>query len=274
MACADLHVGRALHGRSLLEDQKALLASLADMARDHHADCLLVAGDLYDRSVPGTEAIQAVDAFLTTLAGTHGIPTLVIAGNHDSPERMDFAAGLLESRGLRMEGSWKPTPRPVVIRNAEGSLEVRILPVPFVEPVHARHLLEEPSLDSHQKAWETFLAQLPPPSASEASCVHVLACHAYVAGGSESESERPLSMGASSLVTPGTFGGFHLVFAGHLHRQQHVQPHVFYPGSPLVYSASEAGQEKYVLLLELTPPEEKGPPASPAARGPHPHELW
>lgn len=295
--CADLHIGKSLHGRSLLEDQNQLLDSMVDLARTQEADCVCLAGDIFDRSVPGTEAVETADRFLTALAGTSGISTLLIAGNHDSPERLDFAAGLLGRQGLHIHGRWMPNPRPLELAPADGSFRLRLLPVPYAEPVQVRHALADDTIDSHQHAWEAFMTRYlasgftgpgpaqPGPATPEPApgttpdqpavtlppgppALDILVCHAYLAGGEESESERPLSIGASSLVEARVFEAFDAVFAGHLHRQQFIPPRIWYPGSPYTYSASECGQEKYVLLLEVRPsPAVSGAAGNPDAAG-------
>ncbi len=251
LVCADLHIGRSLHGRSLYDDQAHILHQIAQLAAQKSVVALIMAGDLFDRSVPSSEALHLADQFFSSLIDEHGLSVILIAGNHDSPERLDFAATLLGKQGLHIVAKWHAEPQCFVFEIA--GQRIGIAAVPYVEPSLVRNLLENEQIRDHQEAWQAYL----PLVSSHLDRLHLdkrlLLCHAYLAGGQDSESERPLSIGASGIVDSQLFAGFDAVLAGHLHRPQHIRPNIYYAGSPLVYSQSECGQEKSVLLVDLKP---------------------
>jgi len=260
LALADLHLGRSLYGYSLIPDQEYILEQIAQILEQEELDALCIAGDLFDRSVPSTEALRLADQFFMRLAGDLHIPTLVIAGNHDSPERLDFVASLLSRQGLYIQGAWNPKPQILELQSKDASTRLRLHPIPYAEPGLVRSKLGNPQVLDHQSAWDQFLASYEPIKNPSEGNFEVLVCHAYIAGGQESDSERPLSLGNSFLVQAASFAPFDLVIAGHLHRPQHIQPQIFYPGSPLVYSASECGQEKSLLLFSLSSQKDRSLP--------------
>ena len=255
---ADWHLGRVHHGVSLLEDQAHILGEFVRLAADVRPDAILLAGDIYDRSVPPAEAVRLLDLVLTELVRGLRIPVVMIAGNHDGPDRLAFGAGLLGGAGLTVRGPFDAQARPLLLHDAHGTVAVHALP--YAEPAVVRSAVasrqggddEEGArvIDCHQAALAVQLqaarAAQPPGTRS------VVVAHAFVLGGSESESERPLSVGASGAVDAALFDGFDYVALGHLHRPQQVgQVRIQYSGSLLKYSFSEADHVKSVNLVEL-----------------------
>lgn len=244
---ADWHLGRYLHGRSLLEDQAHMLSQLVDLARDEAVDAVVVAGDVYDRSIPPAEAVALLDEVLSRLVVECGICVIVIAGNHDSPERIGFGGRVSQARGLVLRGALQHL-EPVVLRDAHG--EVAFHPLPYVDPLFARALPGGEAVGDHQSALGHVLGSIR--QGFVAGRRNVLVAHAFVAGGSESESERPLSVGGSGMVGTDTFDGFDFVALGHLHRPQNVgSERIHYAGSLLKYSFNEVDHAKSVSLVEL-----------------------
>lgn len=242
----DWHLGRYLHGYSLLEDQAHVLAQLVALARDKAVDAVLIAGDVYDRSLPPAEAVALLDKVLAELVMAHGIRVVLIAGNHDSPERIGFGSKVFQEGGLYLRGTLDDL-SPVVLRDQHG--EVAIFALPYVEPIQARALPGGEGVHDHQSAMshvtQLLRRQIRPDQRT------LLVGHAFVAGGSESESERPLSVGGSGIVAADTLDGFDYVALGHLHRPQRINERIHYSGSLLKYSFNEVSQPKSVSLVEL-----------------------
>ncbi len=260
---ADWHLGRVHHGVSLLEDQARILRDFVRLAAELRPDAILLAGDIYDRSVPPSEAVRLLDMVLTELVQGLRIPVVMIAGNHDGPDRLAFGASLLGGAGLSVRGVVDPQARPIVLHDGHGPVAIHALP--YAEPGMVRAILGDRAqgsalsiddettarvIDSHQAA---LAAQLRAARAVHpAGARSVVVAHAFVLGGSESESERPLSVGASGAVSASLFDGFDYVALGHLHRPQQVgEARIQYSGSLLKYSFSEADHIKSVNLVEL-----------------------
>ncbi|MBI3948903.1 MAG: exonuclease SbcCD subunit D [Acidobacteria bacterium] len=245
---ADWHLGRLFHGRHLTDDQAHVLNQLVDLVNDAKADALLIAGDIYDRAVPPPEAVTLLDDILSRVAKGLNVPVILIAGNHDSPHRLAFGSRLLATEGLHIFGSLAPEIMPVVLHDGAGP--VYIYSLPYAEPSVVRECLACDTIQDHNTAMRALLARVreihPPGQRS------ILVTHAFVAGGQESESERPLSVGGASTVDPACFQGFHYVALGHLHRPQTASSDsIRYSGSLLKYSFSEANHVKSVHLVEM-----------------------
>jgi exonuclease SbcD len=243
---SDWHLGRALHEASLLEDQAWVLERLLDAVRTERPDLLVVAGDVFDRAVPPTEAVKLLDEVLTRLADL-GVPAVVIAGNHDSAERLAFGARLLASRGVHLRGSLTDVGRPVELPG-KGF----VYALPFVDPELVRGLTGDEALRGHAAATERLLAPVRADAAGRAAPT-VLVAHAFVQGAAETpDSERPTSVGTAGSVPESTLAGFDYVALGHLHAPQEIAPGIRYSGSLLKYSFAEAEHRKGALLVEVT----------------------
>jgi len=243
----DWHLGRYLHGVSLLEDQAYVLAQFVDLARSEKVDAVIIAGDVYDRSVPPADAVAVLDDVLSRLVVGAGIPVILIAGNHDSPERIGFGGRIFGKQGLSLRGTLQDL-SPVLLTDAHGT--VAIHPLPYVEPVFARALPGGETVCDQQSAMTHVMTILR--AQRQPGQRNVLVGHAFVAGGAESESERPLSVGGSGAVAAGTFEGFDFVALGHLHRPQNVgSDRIHYPGSLLKYSFNEVDHAKSVSLIDI-----------------------
>ncbi|MCD7753669.1 MAG: exonuclease SbcCD subunit D [Clostridiales bacterium] len=243
---SDLHLGKRLNGCSLLADQRAMLEQVLRLSEE--ADAVLLAGDIYDRADPSAEAVSLFDRFLTRLSG-RGKPVCIISGNHDSPQRLSFGASLMGESGVHIAPVYDGTVEPVIFRDAWGEVAVWLLP--FLKPAALRPVCPEGSVSTCQEAvaWALERMDLDP------ACRNVLVAHQYVAGTALCQSEE-LNIGGLDQVDAALFDGFDYVALGHIHTPQQVgRETVRYCGSPLKYSASEAGQTKGALLVTL---EEKG----------------
>lgn len=234
------------HARSLLEDQAWVLDQLLALVRDLRPDAVLIAGDVYDRAVPPPEAVALLDDVLARIVVDAGVPVVMIAGNHDSAQRLGFGARLLTARGLHVAGLAGREAACVTLSDAAG--EVRIYALPYAEPAAVRDAFGV-ELPGHEAA---LAARLDAIRASHpAHARSVVVAHAFVIGGEASESERPLSVGGSGAVAASVFDGFDLVALGHLHRPQTFNERIHYAGSLLKYSLSEVTHAKSVSLIEL-----------------------
>ncbi len=261
---ADWHIGKTLFGLSLLDDQRHVLAQLLDHVRAHKPDAVVVAGDIYDRSVPPADAVQLLDETLTKLVVDLQTPVVVIAGNHDGPERLGFGAALLQRAGLTVRGPVDLDAQP--IRLHSHGITVALCPLPYAEPATVRSLLGEDArgaVPDHQAALRAQIARIREHLRPDELAVAV--AHAFVQGGKVvdhsaqeySEIERPLAVGGTAVVDPSVFDGFAYTALGHLHQPQRVGTArvgahaVRYSGSLLQYSFAEANQARSATLVEL-----------------------
>ncbi len=243
---ADWHLGRLFHGRHLTEDQAVVLERLVDLLRDAKAEALVIAGDVYDRAVPPVEAVRLLDDVLTRVRRDVGIPVILIAGNHDAPDRIGFGARLLAGEGLHVFGRPGEAPGAVDLRDGHGP--VRFHALPYAEPALVREATGNEEVHTHDAAFREVLAR----ARRDGGARHVLVAHAFVAGATESDSERPLSVGGSGAVGADALAGFDYVALGHLHRPQRAGSECArYAGSLLKYSFSEADHRKGVLVVEM-----------------------
>ena len=243
---SDWHLGRILHGTHLTLDQSVLLEEIGDITEAEKPDALIIAGDVYDRAVPPPEAVALLDAFLKRVIGELQIPVVMIAGNHDSPERLAFGSSILSSQGLWVSGSMELAP-PLCIEDAHGPLEIWSLP--YVAPGRVRELLGDPTIRGHQSATAAMCDLVRSRTSAPRS---VLVSHAFVTGGTTCDSERPLSVGGAGTVDASAFEGFSYVALGHLHRAQQVgSGPLHYAGSPAKYSISEISHKKSLNRVEI-----------------------
>ncbi|MDD3411417.1 MAG: exonuclease SbcCD subunit D [Eubacteriales bacterium] len=246
---ADLHLGKKLCEAALLADQRWMLNRLLEIAAEEKADALLIAGDVYDKSVPPAEAVGLLDEFLTRLSES-GVPAFVTSGNHDSAERLAFAGRLLTARQIYLSHAYDAahaSPEPILLRDEFGEAAVHLLP--YLKPAHVRAAFPEARIETYTDALRQAIDCLP----VDASRRNVLVCHQLVTGARRSESEE-LSIGGLDNVDASVFAPFDYVALGHLHHAQSIGGDaIHYAGSPLKYSFGEANDEKSVTLAELGP---------------------
>lgn len=244
---SDWHLGRQFHNVSLLDDQRHVLRQIIDIVRDREVDVVLVAGDVYDRSVPPAAAVELLDDTIHRICAELKVPMILLAGNHDGPRRLGFAARQLAGAGLHVAGPLWSVPRPVVLKGATG--EVAFYPIPYADPATVREIHGAEVAD-HDSALAYLLGRVRADNGPARPCV-VLA-HCFLAGSEPSESERPLSLGGADAVSPEHFRNFSYAALGHLHGPQwRGAEHIRYSGSPLKYSFSEERQRKSVTLVDL-----------------------
>jgi exonuclease SbcD len=250
---SDWHLGRTLHGESLLEHAAGFLDWLLTVAADRGADAVVVAGDVYDRAVPPPDAVAVLDAALTAFARA-AIPVLLISGNHDSAVRLGFGSGLSQTAGIHLRTRPGDIARPVVLADDAGP--VGLYGVPYLLPdAVAADLGTERSHASVLAA----AARLVHADARERGIGRVvIAAHAFVTGAVPSESERDIRIGGIGDVPASVFGPASYVALGHLHGPQAVsagpggETTVRYAGSPLAFSFSERDQRKSVTVVDIS----------------------
>lgn len=241
---ADLHLGKRVNGFSMLEDQAHILRQILAILDDEQPDGVLIAGDVYDKSVPSVEAVGLLDGFLTELRA-RGVPVLLISGNHDSPERLAFGGRVMDSCGIHISPVYDGALAPVTLQDAFGPVHVWLLP--FVKPAHVRRWFPDADIESYTDAMAEAVAHMDIDTAAR----NVLVTHQFVTGGARSGSEE-LSVGGTDNVDSGVFAPFDYVALGHLHGAQHIgRETIRYAGSPLKYSFSETRQHKSVTVVTL-----------------------
>lgn len=241
---ADLHLGKRVNGFSMLEDQAHILRQILAILDDEQPDGVLIAGDVYNKSVPSVEAVELLDGFLTELRA-RGVPVLLISGNHDSPERLAFGGRVMDSCGIHISPVYGGALAPVTLQDGFGPVHVWLLP--FVKPTHVRRWFPDADIESYTDAVAEAVAHMDIDTAAR----NVLVTHQFVTGGTRSGSEE-LSVGGTDNVDSGVFAPFDYVALGHLHGAQHIgRETVRYAGSPLKYSFSEARQHKSVTVVTL-----------------------
>ena len=241
---ADLHLGKRVNGFSMLEDQAHILRQILAILDDEQPDGVLIAGDVYDKSVPSVEAVELLDGFLTELRA-RGVPVLLISGNHDSPERLAFGGRVMDSCGIHISPVYDGALAPVTLQDEFGPVHVWLLP--FVKPAHVRRWFPDADIESYTDAVAEAVARMDIDTAAR----NVLVTHQFVTGGARSGSEE-LSVGGTDNVDSGVFAPFDYVALGHLHGAQHIgRETIRYAGSPLKYSFSEARQHKSVTVVTL-----------------------
>ena len=248
---SDLHLGRLLHRYSLQEEQTERLEHIRLIAQKEQPDAVLIAGDVYDRSIPPVYATQLLDGFLAALAKITTV--CVISGNHDSAERLAFLSGPLKESGLHISPAYRGSITPITLTDEHGPVDIWLLP--FVKAATIRPYFPDETIETTHDAVNCAIRHM----AIAPERRNVLVSHQFVAGGKLSGSEETaalatadVSVGGSDMVDAGVFSPFDYVALGHIHRAQNVgSERIRYCGTPMAYDFSEAGTEKTVSVVEL-----------------------
>ncbi|NOH79957.1 exonuclease SbcCD subunit D [Vibrio sp. RE86] len=244
---SDWHLGRQFHNVSLLDDQKAVLEQIIDYITANPVDALVIAGDIYDRSVPPTAAIELMNQFVSRVCGELNMPIIMIPGNHDGAERLGFGSNQMKGAGLHILANFEDMLRPVVIQSESGP--IAFYGMPYNDPELVRHHFKQP-VSTHDEAHRLLCDEIK--QAFIPDGINVLLSHCFVDGAIESDSERPLSIGGSDRVSHEHFTDFDYVALGHLHQpQKKGEEYIRYSGSLMKYSFSEQHQKKGMTLVEL-----------------------
>lgn len=242
---SDWHLGATGGERDLWDDQKYFIDAICGIVREKRVDAVLLAGDVYDRSVPAASAIGLYDYAMNRLCGELGVKVLAIAGNHDSAERLASCAGLLDKAGLYLQGAAQREPRVVEFADSQ----VFFLPWMTEEKIKSLYPEERDGITDLTEAYrvavnhmrETFIP----------GKHHLLLSHAFITNAETSTSDRAAEIGFATQVSASVFEGFDYVALGHIHKPQQVNPFIRYSGSPMAYSfGKEEHQEKSVTLID------------------------
>jgi exonuclease SbcD len=243
---SDLHLGKRVNEYSMLEDQRYILSEILRLIDLEQPDAVLIAGDVYDKSVPSAEAVELLDDFLVRLA-ERKLQVFVISGNHDSPERLAFGGRLMEQSGVHLSPVYQGAVTPFTLTDAYGPVAIYLLP--FLKPAHVRRFFPDEEIVSYTDALRTAIGAME----VDPQIRNVLLTHQFVTGAARCESEE-LSVGGTDNVDASVFDGFDYVALGHIHGPQQVgRATIRYCGTPLKYSFSEARQQKSVTVVELGP---------------------
>ena len=241
---SDLHIGKRVNGYSMLEDQQYILKKILELTEEEKPDGVIIAGDVYDKSVAPAEAVGLFDDFLVGLSELTP-HTFIISGNHDSPERLAFGGRLMEKSGIHISPVYNGELTPVSLNDRWGAVDVYMLP--FVKPVNVRQFFPDEEITGYTDAVKTALTGLPLNKGNR----NVLITHQFVTGAERCESEE-ISVGGSDNVDASVFEGFDYVALGHIHGAQNIgSERIRYCGTPLKYSFSEANHKKSVTIVEL-----------------------
>lgn len=245
---SDIHLGKRVNEFSMLEDQAHILKKILAVVDEEKPDGVLIAGDVYDKSVPSTEAVQLFDDFLVRLA-ERKLPVFIISGNHDSPERLSFANRLINAVGIHLAPVYSGVVEPITLSDEYGPVNVYMLP--FIKPAHVRGFFPDTEITGYSDAVAAAIGRMNIDKTKR----NVLITHQFVTGAQRSDSEE-LSVGGTDNIGAEVFCDFDYVALGHIHGPQNMDSgRIRYCGSPLKYSFSEAAQQKSVTVAEL---KEKG----------------
>jgi exonuclease SbcD len=246
---SDWHLGRQFHNVSLLEDQAYVLDQIFDIAVRETVDAVVIAGDVYDRTVPPARAVSLLDSILDRLCRDLALPVIMIPGNHDSPERLGFGARQLSGSGLHIIGSTDAILSPVMLSDAYGQLA--FYGIPYLEPVMAREYFEV-ELSGHDETLAYVAERIKTHNQQNGRFRTVVVSHCFLDGGEDCESERPLSVGGADRVSAKIFKTFDYTALGHLHGPQFkLINKIRYSGSILKYSFSEEHHNKSVTIVDM-----------------------
>lgn len=262
----DWHIGKIVNEFSMIEEQEFILEQLIKVIEEEKPNTLVIAGDLYDRSIPPVEAVELLDRVFSKILLEIKIPILAIAGNHDSAERLSFASRILTKNGLHIAGTFDKEIKRVVLEDEHGPVNFYL--VPYGDPREIRHILEDDEISTHDDAMKKIIEKIK--ESMNHSEKNVLVAHGYVtfmkekalesideeghvrAGLQTSDSERLLSIGGTDLVSGKHFDCFNYTALGHLHGPQKVgSDKMRYSGSLLKYSFSETNHKKGVTIVNI-----------------------
>ena len=245
---SDWHLGRIFQNIHLTDDQAYVLEQIKSIARERSVDVIVVAGDIYDRAVPPPEAVRLLDDTLYALLLDLKIPVIMIAGNHDSPDRLSFGSRLFNCHGLHLSGTLQYPLSPTIISDSYGP--IAFYAVPYAETALVREKSGCQEIREHNDAMGVIVNSLQDTTPTTAR--RILCGHAFVQGGITQESERPICIGGSGSVDTKQFDGFTCTLLGHLHRPQWFKNSIIhYSGSILPYSFSEADHIKSVSIIDI-----------------------
>ncbi|MBB6716050.1 exonuclease SbcCD subunit D [Clostridium gasigenes] len=255
---ADWHIGKLVNGFYMTEDQKFVIDQLFEKIKTEKPDVVLIAGDLYDRSVPPVQAIELLNRIFDKIVRGLKTPIIALAGNHDSNERLNFGSDLLKGSGLYISGNLKRNIEKITLTDEYGP--VNFYPIPYTDPPIVRDLFDDNLIKTHNDAMNKIVNSIKQTLNTKER--NIVMAHGYVTYSKndkeelvileESDSEKPLSIGGTDLINSSCFEGFNYTALGHLHGPQKVGSNkIRYSGSLLKYSFSEIKQKKGITIVNI-----------------------
>ncbi|MBB6623942.1 exonuclease SbcCD subunit D [Clostridium gasigenes] len=255
---ADWHIGKLVNGFYMTEDQKFVIDQLFEKIKTEKPDVVLIAGDLYDRSVPPVQAIELLNRIFDKIVRGLKTPIIALAGNHDSNERLNFGSDLLKGSGLYISGNLKRNIEKITLTDEYGP--VNFYPIPYADPPIVRDLFDDNLIKTHNDAMNKIVNSIKQTLNTKER--NIVMAHGYVTYSKndkeelvileESDSEKPLSIGGTDLINSSCFEGFNYTALGHLHGPQKVGSNkIRYSGSLLKYSFSEIKQKKGITIVNI-----------------------
>ena len=259
---SDLHIGKQLHRYNLKEDQQVILKEVITYAKELRTDAIVIAGDIYDKSVPSAEAVNVFDEFLTDLSEiTPEIPILIISGNHDSPDRLKYASEILKRHHIYLAGNVPERPEEhiekVTLHDAYGEVDFYLLP--FMKPAYVKNIFVDGTPETYSDAVKEIIKR---EKIDYKDKRNVLVSHQFYVGEKAESPEtcdsEVFSVGGIDNVDIGSVKEFDYVALGHLHGAQCIgKPEIRYCGTLLKYSVSESTQNKSLTVVTLKAKGEK-----------------
>ncbi len=252
----DWHIGKLVNGFYMTEDQEYILEDLCRVIEEKKPDVLLIAGDLYDRSVPPVHAVELLNKYLRKIVKELNTKVIAIAGNHDSNERIEFASSLLCDSGLYIYGNLKRNIEKIVLEDEHG--KINFYPIPYADVPVCRELFQDESIKNYDLAMAKIMEEINKDFNSDERNIAI--AHGYITKFNEeniekleeSESEKPLSIGGTDFIDYKHFDKFNYTALGHLHGPQKVGcEKIRYSGSLMKYSFSEVKQKKCVTIVDI-----------------------
>lgn len=243
---ADWHLGKIIYSNYMTQEQEYILEQFINYVEKNKPDVIIISGDIYDRSIPPSEAVNLLNKVLSNIVIKNKIPTMIISGNHDSEERLEFLNGILSEMDLHIEGKIKKQIKKVII-NKNSKEKTNFYLLPYIEMQKVKDLYEI-DFQTKNEAMKYIIKEMK----IDTNEINILISHEYVAGGIESDSERILSIGGTEYVDPQILKDFDYVALGHLHGPQKIKyEKIRYSGSLMKYSFSETNQKKGMNLIEI-----------------------
>ncbi|RCW64969.1 exonuclease SbcCD subunit D [Saliterribacillus persicus] len=246
---ADWHLGKIVNGVHMTDDQAFILDEILQIIDSYQPDIMIIAGDLYDRSIPPKEAVELLSKVITNITVEKRLPLFAISGNHDSPDRLGFGTALFRSQELYMATKIEEALSPIALNEVDGKVEVYL--IPYLEPSEVRQYFDDENIKTHQTAMEKIVETIH--ETKDKNARQIVVAHTFLAGGMETDSEDRLTMiGGTPYVNASIFEEFHYIALGHLHQPQKItQDYIRYSGSILKYSFSEANHQKSVAIVDI-----------------------
>lgn len=249
---ADLHIGKMIYEQSLLEDQKYMLQQIIEIVEQEKIEAVLIAGDIYDRSVPPGEAVEVLNDFLNTLIKQLKVKVFMIAGNHDSKERLNFGSRILENDGLYIQTNYDGQIRKVALSD-----QINVYLLPFLKPIEVRPYFPDEKIENYNDAMKCIMQN----ETIDSSKINLLMAHQFVTN-CQNSPERCDSevtpVGGIENVEVSNFDAFDYVALGHIHGPQRIgKDTIRYAGTMLKYSFSEVNHHKSAVVITIDEPTKK-----------------